>query len=60
MSQVDEYWIVNLVEDVVEVYRDPMDGMWQAKLTYRRGAVLSLAALPDIEIAVSDLLPPIE
>lgn len=60
MSQVDEYWIVNLVKGVVEVYRDPEGGTWQTKLTCLRGAVLTLAAIPDVEIAVSDLLPPIE
>jgi len=60
MSQVDEYWIVNLVKDVVEVYRDPEDGAWQTKLTYARGGMLTLAAIPDVEIAVSDLLPPID
>lgn len=60
MSQVDEYWIVNLVKDVVEVYGDPKDGVWQTKLVYQRGALLRLAAIPDVEIAVSDLLPPIE
>jgi len=27
ISQVDEYWIVNLVENVVEVYRDRVDGL---------------------------------
>jgi len=59
MSEVDEYWIINLVKDVVEVYRDPKGGAWQTKLVYLRGGMLSMAAIPDVEIAVSDLLPPI-
>ncbi len=60
MSQVDEYWIVNLVQGVVEVYRDPDGGTWQTKMTYLRDAVLTLASIPGVEIAVSDLLPPLE
>lgn len=60
MSSVDEYWIVNLARNVVEVYREAQDGTWSTKLTYLRGGVIALAAFPDVEIAVSDLLPPVE
>ena len=60
MSEVAEYWIVNLVKDVVEVYRDPDGGAWRSKLTYQRDGVIAMVAFPDVEIAVADLLPPIE
>ena len=59
-SSVDEYWIVAVDEGFVEVYREPLSGGWQTKLTYQRGEVLSMSAFPDVKIAVSDLLPPIE
>ena len=57
-SQVEEYWIVNLPDDVVEVYRDPGRGRWSSKRIYRRGERIAVLAFPDVEIAVDDLLPP--
>ena len=60
MSEVEEYWIVNLAKDVVEVYRDPEGGQWRSKSTYRRDGVIAMVAFPDVAIAVSDILPPIE
>ena len=57
-SEVDEYWIVNQVDDVVEVYRDRRDGNWLTCTVHRRGDTLSMAMFPDVRIAESDILPP--
>jgi Uma2 family endonuclease len=57
-SQVEEYWIVNLPEDVVEVYREPNRGRWRSRRIYRRGERIQLLAFPDISLAVDELLPP--
>lgn len=59
-SAVDEYWIVAVDEGFVEVYRDAQDGLWQTKSTHHRGDVIEMSAIPNITIAVADLLPPIE
>jgi Uma2 family endonuclease len=56
---VAEYWIVNLVEACVEVFRDPLDGEWTSSALYRRGDVLHLLRFPDVMIQVSELLPPV-
>jgi Uma2 family endonuclease len=61
---IPEYWIVNLIEGLVEVYRDPEpDDRARFGFRYRRvesyHAVDAIApqALPGAAIAVSDLLP---
>ncbi len=59
-SAVDEYWIVAVDEGFVEVYRDAKDGLWQMKSTHHRGEVIGLSAIAGVEVAVSDLLPPVE
>jgi Uma2 family endonuclease len=59
VSEVDEYWIVDLVHGVVEVRRDRNDGTWQTIATYRRGETIALLAFPDVTIAVADILPPV-
>jgi Uma2 family endonuclease len=58
LAEVDEYWIVNHVEGVVEVYRDPHGGEWRTRSTHARGDTIAMAAFPDVEVAVSEILPP--
>ena len=60
MSAVDEYWIVAVDEGVVEVHRDAHERRWQTKATHHRGEMIGMRAIPNVEVAVSDLLPPIE
>ncbi|MBA3453997.1 MAG: Uma2 family endonuclease [Deltaproteobacteria bacterium] len=58
MSDVEEYWIVNHVDQVVEVYRDRDAGSWRTKTVHGRGERVGMLRFPDVEIAVSDVLPP--
>lgn len=58
LAEVDEYWIVNHVESVVEVYRDRHAGEWRQRSTHRRGETIAMVAFPDVEVAVSEVLPP--
>jgi Uma2 family endonuclease len=55
-SQVDEYWIVNLVDRAIEVYRDPRDGVYASVSAHARGDVLRLLAFDDVEVNVSDVI----
>ena len=63
-AQIADYWIVNLVDEAVEVYRLPQpDAEAEAGYVYaemvslERGELLTPLARPATEIAVSDLLP---
>lgn len=53
---VPEYWVVNLRERVVEVYREPDAGGYRQLTTVPKGAGLQLLAFPDVELAVDDFL----
>jgi Uma2 family endonuclease len=53
---VPEYWVVNLREAVVEVYREPAASGYLQLTTVPKGARLQLLAFPDIELAVDDFL----
>jgi len=59
ISQVDEYWIVNLVDGQVEIYRDRVDGAWKTVTVHRRGETIAMLAFPDVKIPVSEILPPV-
>ncbi|MEZ4373471.1 MAG: Uma2 family endonuclease [Polyangiaceae bacterium] len=47
--------IVNLVDQVVEVHRDPVSGAYQSCRVFHPGEVVAPAGLSDIEVPV-DLL----
>ena len=59
-----DYWIVNVVDDVVEVHRGPVPDpsgefgwrYWNVE-TFRAGAFVSPLWRPEITVAVADLLP---
>ena len=53
---VPEYWIVNLVEQVIEVYTGPTDEGYASVSQRKSGDAITLVEFPDIRIAVSDIL----
>lgn len=59
---IPEYWIVNLRDHCVEVYRspDPPRRLYAEQEVAGRGVRLSLAEIPEATVAVADLLPPEE
>ena len=55
---IPETWVVNLREDCLEVFRNPGPQGYAQHTLYRRGDKISPVALPDLEFAVAELLPP--
>lgn len=56
---IPEYWIVNLRHGRVEVYRQPdaVAGLYRDIRVAANDETLPLVGLPDVAIAVADLLP---
>ena len=54
---IAEYWIVNLKDDCLEVYRDPQGDQYRSRTILRRGETVTPLTHPDGLIAVADLLP---
>jgi Uma2 family endonuclease len=56
---VPEYWLVNLNDDCVEVFRapEPEARRYAERRVTRRGERLALAAFAAASVAVDDLLP---
>jgi Uma2 family endonuclease len=55
---VPEFWIVNLPEGVIEVHRQPRAGTYEIVTRCGRADALRLVSFPDVEVRVSDVLPP--
>ena len=55
-ASVPELWIVNLQQDVIELYADPLNGAYQRVQKVLRGGTLSPRLLPSLVVKVEDLL----
>jgi len=53
---VADYWIVNLVERVVEVYREPAGDRYASVQRFLPGASITLLAFPDVAVSVSSVI----
>jgi Uma2 family endonuclease len=56
---VEEYWLLNLVDGVLEVYRQPGPHLrgYASVTTLRRGDRVAFLAFPELAIEVEDLMP---
>ena len=54
---IPELWIANLRDEVVERYRNPTPDGYGDMNTFNRGDTISPELLPDVELAVDDILP---
>ncbi len=57
---IPEYWLVNLRDDCVEVFRtpDPPARRYGERRVAHRGDRLDVVAIADVSVAVADILPP--
>jgi Uma2 family endonuclease len=53
---VAEYWLLNLNDNCLEVYRKPNGEVYAEKTTLYKGDSITLSQLPDISIQVADIL----
>ena len=53
---IPELWIFILASDEIEVHRQPTPEGYADVRRYRRGDTLTIEALPDVRLAVDDLL----
>ena len=56
-ARIPEYWVENLLDDCLEVLREPEDGKYTSRTTMRRGDAVRPLCAPDVEIRVDELLP---
>lgn len=55
---VREYWIINLLERQVEVYRDPSGSRYRSRTIHHEGEMIIPLTAPNASVSISDLLPP--
>jgi Uma2 family endonuclease len=53
---IPEYWIVNLIDNQIEVYRQPENGRYAQKLVVNYDGVVTAVAFPNTPFPVTDLI----
>ena len=56
-AEIPEYWVINLRDRQVEVFRGPARSGYRSLATYTAGQTFSPAGRPAVRVAVDDLLP---
>lgn len=56
-SGVPEYWILDLSEDRLEVYRNPGEAGYEIRLLLKSGDSVAPLASPGVPVAIADILP---
>jgi Uma2 family endonuclease len=54
---IREFWILNLRDDVLEIYRDPQGGIYREQLVVPAGGSAAPRAFPDVVIALPEIIP---
>ena len=54
---IPEYWVVNLVDRVLVVFREPGDGSYRTRSTLEPGARVAPGSWPDLELDIASLFP---
>jgi Uma2 family endonuclease len=54
---IREYWIVNVVDEVVERHTEPEGGAYGRIDTLRAGDAIALSAFPDVSLEVAAIFP---
>jgi len=54
-ARIQEYWIVDVQAEVVEVYRHPSGSGYASVQRFPRGGSVSPSAFPDLRIAVDEI-----
>lgn len=56
LHNIAEYWLLNIKDVSLEVYRQPHDGAYAEKTTLHAGDKITLSQLKDISINIADIL----
>lgn len=54
---IPEYWVVNLVDDVLVVFRSPVKGRYRLRTEHDTSATISPTAWPDVSVVVGSVFP---
>ena len=55
-TEIPEVWIVNLMNEIIEVHTKPSVGLYQSVKIYKRGDIIETKYLPNLSLNINDIL----
>jgi Uma2 family endonuclease len=55
-AEIPEVWIVNLPNEIIEIHQKPNVGIYQMTKIFKRGETIASETLPDLKLAVNEIL----
>ena len=56
VASISEVWLVNLIKDMIEAYRDPQDGMYREVRYFTHGETISPLFNPNLPLGVDSII----
>jgi Uma2 family endonuclease len=56
-AAIPDYWLINLVDDVIEVHRQPEGEGHRDTVKRYKGDEITAVAFPDTSFSITDLIP---
>jgi Uma2 family endonuclease len=56
-ASIPEVWVFDVENEVLHVYRKPVDGQYEQQMSLIAGDKIAMLAFPDLLISVSDFIP---
>lgn len=53
---IPEAWIINLQDETIELYAEPVGGLYQSTKTFKRGEEAQAHTMADLRVEVADIL----
>lgn len=53
---IPEVWLIDLQQDLIEIYAQPAGGVYQVQRQARRGAQVTAETIPQLSLSVDDML----
>jgi len=55
-ASISEVWLVNLIKDMIEIYREPQEGMYREVRYFTRGETVSPLFNPKLTLSVDSII----
>ena len=55
-AEISEVWLINLIDEKIEVYSKPDGKMYNSRKTFQRGETIQSEILPDLSLEVDEIL----
>jgi Uma2 family endonuclease len=58
LAGIKDYWVLDVVKRELHIFRNPTQNGYESEVIIREDGIVSALEFPDLQISLSDMLPP--